>query len=107
MGLRRQGPLLEDVAGLHYYREFIATGRGALSYSYHKRGERQCDFVLQIGSQKSIAIEFGLGEKTAEQVASVMQKIKCQYGLVFSQNKLRLDQARDLVMVPLDYFFLL
>ena len=63
MGLRRQGPLLEDVAGLHYYREFIATGRGALSYSYHKRGERQCDFVLQIGSQKSIAIEFGLGRK--------------------------------------------
>ena len=105
--LRRRGQLLEDVAGLHYYREFIATGKGTLSYSYHKGGERQCDFVLQIGNQKSIAIEFGLGEKTTEQVAVVMQKINCQYGLVFSQNKLSLNQARDTVMVPLDYFFLL
>ena len=106
-GLSRRGQLLEDVAGLHYYREFVATGKGTLSYSYHKHGERQCDFVLQIGNQKSIAIEFGLGEKSTEQVASVMQKIKCQYGLVFSQNKLGFDQTKDIVTVPLDYFFLL
>ena len=72
---RRRGQLLEDVAGLHYRREFIAPGKGTLSYSYHSGGGRQCDFILQIGNHKSIATEFGLGEKDSGQVAATMQKI--------------------------------
>lgn len=104
---RRRGQLLEDAAALHYRREFIAPGKGALSYSYHSGGERQCDFILHIGNHKSIATEFGLGEKDSGQVVTTMRKIKCQYGLVFSQSGLDLERQRDIVKVPLDYFFLL
>ena len=102
---KRRGQLLEDAAALHYRREFITTGLGSLSYPYHGKQARQCDFVLQMGERR-LAIEVGLGEKRPDQAASSMRQIKCDYGLVFSQTGLSLDKARNTVMVPLEYFLL-
>ena len=103
----KQGSLLEDIVSLHYYRDFINTGKGRLSYFYQKGGQRQCDFLLQIGLEKNIPLEFGLGVKGLGQVAAIMNKVKCQYGLVFSKGPLELDKSLGIVKIPLDYFLLL
>ena len=104
---RRRGQLLEDIAGLHYYREFITTGLGSLTYPGGNTTEGQCDFILQIGNHKTIAVEFGLGDKDTGQVVTTMKKIKCSYGLVFSQGAAGLNRRQDIVKVPLDYFLLM
>ena len=103
---RRRGQLLEDVAGLHYQREFVGVGKGSLAHHYSKAGGH-CDFILQIGNHKRIALEFGLGNKGVGQTAATMKKVKCQYGLVFSKSELRLDGQQDIVSIPLDYFLLI
>ena len=101
----RRGQLMEDVAALHYYREFTARAGGSLNYAYSKKDPGYCDFILKIANSHQIAIEFGLGEKTSRQVESTMADIACDYGLVFSGSQLRL--AGSVVMVPLRYFFLM
>jgi hypothetical protein len=103
--LMRRGKLLEDVAGLHFYREFIATGVGNISYDTAEAG---ADFILQISNKKQIAIEIGLGEKDLHQVRNTMQKAQCHYGLVIcSSNSVTLSKEDNIVKVPLEYFLLM
>ena len=58
--LVRRGKLLEDIAGLHFYREFVSNGVGGLTYDSAEAG---ADFILQIANKKQIAIEIGMGDK--------------------------------------------
>jgi len=103
--LKRRGKLLEDVAGLHFYREFIATGVGNLSYDTAEAG---ADFILQISNKKQIAIEIGLGDKDLHQVRNTMQKARCDYGLVVcSSGSVTLSKEDGIVKVPLQYFLLM
>lgn len=101
----RRGQLMEDVAALHYYREFTAQNRGSLTYVYAKTDLGHCDFVLKVIDSHQIALEFGLGQKTTRQVRLTMNTVDCDYGLVFSESPLKI--SRDVVMVPLRYFFLM
>ena len=103
--LKRRGKLLEDVAGLHFYREFISSGVGTVSYDSAEAG---ADFILQISNKKQIAIEIGIGEKDLHQVRNTMLKAKCDYGLVISStNSVTLSKEDNIVKVPLEYFLLM
>ena len=106
--LSNRGLLLEDLAGLHYYREFIATGKGYLTHPYTKKPDIKCDFILEtFQGFKKIALEFGMGKKSGLQVVKTMEKTKCDYGLIFSKQGLRLNEAKNAVNVPLEYFYLI
>lgn len=103
----KQGDLLEDVATLHYYKEFVITSKGFLTYPYIKKHQPNCDFILQVNNHHQVALEFGWGVKNIDQVKQTMQNIRCDYGLVFSKTPLRLHEADNIVSIPLKYFFLI
>jgi hypothetical protein len=103
--LVRRGKLLEDVAGLHFYREFVSNGIGTLTYDSAISG---ADFVLQIANKKQIAIEIGMGEKENRQVKNTMEKIKCNYGLIIcSSDSIVLSREDNIVKIPHQYFLLM
>ena len=106
----RRGQLLEDLAALHYHREFTnRNNRGQLTHVYDKRfgQESQCDFILKLANSHQLAIEFGLGTKGIKQVQQTMKRADCRYGLVFANSQLSLDSDKAIVTVPLDYFYLM
>ncbi|MBU2541943.1 ATP-binding protein [Patescibacteria group bacterium] len=100
----RQGKLLEDSIGAHLYREFILRGVGVIRYDSAQGG---ADFILQIGNNRKIVIEVGLGNKDKKQVMGTMHKIKSDYGIIFSSSELRMDMQENIVSIPLDYYFLM
>ncbi len=102
--LTRQGKLLEDIAALHFYREFVTPGIGNISYD---SSQESADFILQIANQKQLAVEIGMGDKELRQVIASMEKIKCDYGIVFCSGPLTLIKDKNIVKVPLDYFLLM
>ncbi|MCK5459545.1 hypothetical protein KAI52_00340, partial [Candidatus Parcubacteria bacterium] len=102
--LTRQGKLLEDSIGSHLYREFILRGDGIIRYDSAKGG---ADFILQIGNTKKIIIEAGLGKKDKKQVINTMNKIKADYGVIFSNTELKFNSMLNIISVPLDYYFLM
>lgn len=102
--LTRQGKLLEDSVGSHLYREFILRSDGVIRYDSAKGG---ADFILQIGNNKKIIIEVGLGSKDKKQIINTMQKIKSDYGIIFSDSELKFDGETRIVSIPLDYYFLM
>lgn len=103
--LNRRGKLLEDVAALHLYREFMAGGAGGVTYDSAAAG---ADFILQITNKKQIAIEIGMGEKDFTQVKNTMEKVKCNYGLVFcASGSISLSEKEDVVKIPHQYFLLM
>lgn len=102
----RRGMLLEDAAALHYYREFVAKRAGSITHPYDKTGG-QCDFILRVANKRQIPIEMGLGTKGYKQVETTLKKHGGDYGLVFSDSPLGLNESKTVVTVPLDYFFLM
>lgn len=100
----RQGKLLEDSIGAHLYREFILRSVGVIRYDSAQGG---ADFILQIGNNRKIVIEVGLGKKDKKQVTGTMRKIKSDYGIIFSSSDLNMDMQENIVSVPLDYYFLM
>ncbi|QQR53299.1 ATP-binding protein [bacterium] len=102
--MTREGRLLEDVAGLHLYREFASKGAGSITYDSAEGG---ADFILKIGARRQIAIEVGRGDKTSRQVVTTMQRVKCDYGLSVSDGPLQLLAQNTVVAVPLDYFLMM
>jgi predicted AAA+ superfamily ATPase len=102
--LTRQGKLLEDSVGSHLYREFILRSDGVIRYDSAQGG---ADFILQIGNDKKIVLEVGLGKKDKGQVISTMRKIKSDYGVIFSNTGLQFDQETNIISVPLDFYFLM
>jgi hypothetical protein len=103
--LTRRGKLLEDIAGMHFYREFIACGRGSVSYDSAKAG---ADFILQIENKHQIAFEIGMGDKDIKQVESTMEKIKCDFGIVVCQTeKPIIFEDKKIIKLPLEYFLLM
>jgi predicted AAA+ superfamily ATPase len=101
----RQGLLLQDYAALHYYREFVKTGRASLTHPF---GDSEADFILRLDGMKQIAIEIGLGSKTFKQAEATVNSKACDYGLVFSNaDDIEINSSFKVVRVPLDYLFLM
>ncbi len=100
----RRGKLLEDIFGLHFYKEFLIPNIGSVSYD----SSNECaDFILQILNKKQIAIEVGIGNKGIKQVINSMNNIKCNYGVVFSNDPLFIDESTNIIKIPLNYFLLI
>jgi len=103
--LSRRGKLLEDLTGLHFYREFVSPGIGQITYDSAEEG---ADFILQIANKKQIAVEIGLGNKNLRQVKKTMEKVRCDYGLVIcSADSVTVSVEENIVKVPLEYFLLM
>jgi predicted AAA+ superfamily ATPase len=100
----RMGKLLEDSVGAHLYREFILRGAGAFRYDSAQKG---ADFILQIANKKQILIEVGMGKKDKGQILNSMTRMPAEYGIIYSNNELRIDSENKIVNVPLDYYFLM
>ena len=100
----RMGKLLEDAAAMHFSREFISSGVGAISYDGVQGG---ADFILQIANKKQIAIEIGVGEKDRTQVKKTMERIQCDYGIVIGDGKLTHFPEDKVIYLPLSYFLLM
>ena len=98
----RKGLLLEDLAGLHYQRDLVATGQGGLTYDH----ENRADFIAQLANGQRLAVEFGMGKKDIAQVAATTDKMQCDRGLVFADIDLAYSAGKYL-KIPLDYFFLI
>ena len=103
--LQRRGKLLEDVSALHFYREFVANGVGGFTYDSAQSG---ADFILQITNKKQIAIEIGMGDKEFRQVKTTMDKIRCNYGLIFcAANSVCISEKDNIIKIPHKYFLLM
>lgn len=100
----RRGRYIEDLAALHFYREFISPGAGSLAYDAAKGG---ADFVLQLLNGQQIAIEVGSGEKGTAQVAQTMKERKINRGLVISSRELTLSPDEKILLIPFKYFLLM
>ncbi|MEJ0053704.1 MAG: AAA family ATPase [bacterium] len=102
--LARKGKYLEDIAGLHFYREFVATRTGGLT---HDPSKSSADFLVQIADKKQLAFEVGLGRKNYEQVKATMVNFKTDFGVVVCTTSLLLSREENVVKLPLDYFLLM
>jgi len=100
----RMGKLLEDAAAMHFSREFIGSGTGAISYDGVQGG---ADFILQIANKKQIVIEIGVGEKDRTQVKKTMERIQCDYGVIIGDGKLTHFPEDKIIYLPLSYFLLM
>ena len=103
----KQGQLLEDLAALHYYKEFITKKSGQLTYPHSFRRQRSSDFILTMNNMDNIALEFSQGKKDHQQVLQTMKKYPCKYGLTFADSDLSLDVQQKAVVIPLYLFYLL
>ncbi|MFA6475761.1 MAG: ATP-binding protein [Patescibacteria group bacterium] len=102
---QQKGRLMEDIAAMTLYREFVANSRGSLTYDSSQAG---ADFILTIAQKNIIPIEVGIGEKTGIQVSNTMKKVgSAKYGVVVCQNALTLLEDANIVKVPLDYFLMI
>ena len=100
----REGKLIEDVVGMHLYKEFITPSIATLTYDSAQSG---ADFILQFRDQRQIAIEVGRGKKGSRQLLNTMKKVKCNYGLSFGKNELFLHKEDHIVQIPSYYFLLM
>ncbi|MBI2410671.1 MAG: ATP-binding protein [Candidatus Kerfeldbacteria bacterium] len=99
-----RGHLLEDVVGLHVYREFVTQHKGSLTYDASEGG---ADFILELHNQRQIVIEVGMNKKDSKQVQKTMNKIGSDYGMVISQQELNVDAEKNMLFLPLKVFLLM
>ncbi|MEK7635189.1 MAG: AAA family ATPase [Patescibacteria group bacterium] len=102
--LTRKGKYLEDIAALHFYREFVAPHIGSLT---HDPSQGSADFIIQIADKKQIAFEVGLGRKNFEQVKITMKNFKMDFGVVVCPTDLILSKEDNVLKMPLGYFLLM
>ncbi len=102
--LTRKGKYLEDIVGLHFYREFVAPRIGFLT---HDPSQGSADFILQIADKKQIAFEIGFGRKGFRQIKSTMNNFKIDFGVVVCSTDLILSKEDNVLKLPIDYFLLM
>jgi hypothetical protein len=105
---QQQGRLMEDIAAMTLYREYVSPGAGSLTYDSSDAG---ADFILSLKARSVIPIEIGMtdkGTKGVQQVKNTMKKVKIStYGVIIAKNNLELVKDENLVIVPLEYFLLI
>ncbi|MEK7534513.1 MAG: AAA family ATPase [Patescibacteria group bacterium] len=98
-----KGFLLEDIVGLYLYR--ILGLRFGVSLTYDS-SEGGADFIVTLEGKK-IVIETGYGEKNFNQVESTRNRIKGTYGISVSSSELSIDENKQCVSLPINYFLLM
>lgn len=101
-----RGQLLEDVVGLYFKRMFLDSNNKAIvEYDTSLGG---ADFIIsQTGEKKdSIAVEVGVKKSTSRQALQTLSELKGKYGLVITDQPLKVDASNNTLFVPLEYFLL-
>ena len=99
--LMRRGKFLEDIAVLHFYREFLSTRVGSLSFDAVQGG---ADFILEMADKKQIVCEVGIGRKGYSQAKQSMERFRADFGVVICDTDLMVSKEDNVVKLPLDYF---
>lgn len=99
-----KGKLLEDTIGLYLNRLFSGKPDTAITYDSAAGG---ADFIVRQGNIMFVA-EVGFGDKSFAQVERTMKKsgINAKYGMVISERPLAVDEQKNIVSVPIQYFLL-
>ncbi len=99
-----KGKLLEDTIGLYLRRLFAGRTDTAITYDSAAGG---ADFIVRYRSAVYV-IEVGFGAKSPAQVEHTMQKpgVRARYGIVISEGPLTVNEKKNIVSIPLQYFLL-
>lgn len=101
----RNGRILEDVAGLHFYRRNNINRAGDLFYDSAQGG---ADFIIRTGSS-AVVFETGKGKKDSTQVENTLARIGEQgrYGITICDTKdIALSKSEKNVFIPWRVFAL-
>lgn len=101
----RDGRILEDVAGLHFYRRSNINHAGDLFYDSAQGG---ADFIVRTGDT-AVVFETGRGKKDSTQVESTLERIgeRGRYGItICDTNKIVLSNSKKNVFIPWRVFAL-
>lgn len=99
------GRILEDVAGLQFYRYNSINHAGDLFYDSSQNG---ADFIIKTG-ESAIVFEVGKGKKDSVQVENTLKKIgeRGRYGITVCDTKsIALSSSRKNVFIPWRIFAL-
>ncbi len=103
-----KGQLLEDVAGMYLKRLFLDSPltRAIVEYDTAKGG---ADFIISPDGKRSssLAIEVGANKATSRQAIQTIEDIGGKYGVLITTGSLSVDEANNVLRVPLDFFFLI
>lgn len=95
----RMGRLLEDVAGLSFYRRNNINRAGDLFYDSSQSG---ADFIIRTGKD-AIVFEIGKGKKDSSQVENTLERLGAiaRYGItVCETSKIALSTSKKSVFIP-------
>ena len=101
----RNGRILEDVAGLHFYRRNNINRAGDLFYDSAQGG---ADFIVRTGNT-AVVFETGKGKKDSTQVENTLLRIgeRGRYGItVCDTDKIALSNSEKNVFIPWHVFAL-
>ncbi len=102
-----KGQLLEDIVGMYLKRLFLDAPltRSIVEYDTAKGG---ADFIISPNGKKSssIALEVGANKNTSRQAIQTLADIGGKYGMLVTTGNLQIDEANNVLRVPLDFFFL-
>ncbi|MEK7502435.1 MAG: AAA family ATPase [Patescibacteria group bacterium] len=101
-----KGKIFEDVVGLYLHRIFSMITGSNITYDSAKGG---ADFIVgtTVADVGNIVIEASLGQKNYKQLFTTMKKTKAKYGVVISDDPIRLSQSKTAISVPLKIFLLI
>lgn len=101
-----RGQLLEDVVGMYFKRMFIdGQAKAIVEYDTADGG---ADFIVSLTGEKkdAIVIEVGVKKTTSRQAAQTLQELGGRYGLIVTDQPLKIDTVNSTVYVPLEFFLL-
>ncbi len=98
-----KGKLLEDAVGLYLYRILGLRFGSSLTYDSSSGGT---DFIVGYDGKK-IMIEVGYGEKGFTQVEKSLNIIGGSYGLSISPSRLKLNDKKNALTIPISFFLLI
>ena len=101
-----KGKVLEDAIGLSLRRLFSEKPLCSITYDSSEGG---ADFIIN-KNDNIIVIEVGYGKKNITQIVKTMERIGGKtpcYGILVSQNPLKIHPEENIVEIPISYFLLL
>ena len=102
---KREGYLLEDVAGLYFYKHNNARHLGDVFYDSAREG---ADFIVRTG-ETAVVFETGRGRKDSTQASNTLERIgsRGRYGVTICNTKeIALSDNKQNVFIPWKVFAL-
>ena len=98
------GSAYEDYVASVLFREVVQRRKGTLKYDPK---EGAADFIIQIPTQRQIALEVGSGAKGYVQLAQTLMYRSCDFGLNIANSGLDLSEDQRMLTIPFRTFLLM